>query len=78
MRSRKDRPGKVIEGTVARSTEVSLSMWMGFIMPIFDDFVGVAMGTSDTISPAKLANHVVALLLINQSVNVNLHRAEWN
>jgi len=67
--------GQVIEGSIAHSTEITLSVRLSFIWSIFDDFGGVAMGTLDTFRPTKAANHLVTLGVVNQSVNVQSHPA---
>jgi len=77
MMTSKDRAGEVVEGAIAHATEVSLSVRLGGIVSVFDDFGGVAVRTFDVVFPTKVSNHFVALGIVDQSVNVQSHRAEF-
>jgi hypothetical protein len=66
---------QVIEGSVAHSTEITLSIRLSFIWSIFDDFGGVTMRALNALGPTKAANHLVTLGVIDQSVNVQSHPA---
>ena len=75
MMSGKDRSCEVIERAVTHGAEVTLSVGLCFVESVFDDLGGVAVRAFDTFRPTKLANHRVALGIIDQSVNVQSHRA---
>ena len=75
MMSGKDRSCEVIERAVTHVAEVTLSVGLCFVESVFDDLGGVAVRAFDTFRPTKLANHRVALGIIDQSVNVQSHRA---
>ena len=76
MVSGEDSAGEVVEGAVAHSAEVSLSVRLGFVVSVFDDFGGVAVRTFDFVFPSKVSHHFITLGIINQSVNVQSHRAK--
>jgi hypothetical protein len=71
----KRRSCQIIEGPVTHSATIPLSMMLDVIVSIFNDFGGVAMGTFDVFGPTKLANHLVTLGVVDQSVNVKSHPA---
>ena len=48
---------------------------LGGGVSIFDDFGGVAVRTFDLVFPTKVSNHFIALGIVDQSVNVQSHRA---
>jgi predicted RNA-binding Zn-ribbon protein involved in translation (DUF1610 family) len=70
----KHSAGQVIEETMAHVAKVSLSVGLGFIASIFDDFGSVAVGAFDSVFPSKVPNHFVAFGIVDQSVNVQTHR----
>ena len=76
MMSGKDRTGQIVEGAVTHSAKVTLAVALCFIRSIFNDFGGVAVRTFDTVCPAKLANHLIAFGVVDQSVNVQSHRVD--
>ena len=76
MVSGEDGAGEVVKGAVAHSAEVSLSVGLAVIVSVFDNFGGVAVRTFDFVFPSKVSNHFIALGIINQSVNVQSHRAK--
>jgi len=53
-----------------------LSVGLVVIVSVFDNFGGVTVGAFDFFCPAEVANHFVAFGIIDQSVNVQSHRAE--
>jgi hypothetical protein len=76
MMSCKDGPRQVIKGAVTHSAKVALPVVLRFIASIFDHFGCVAMRTFDSVCPTKLANHLVTLAIVDQSVNVQSHHAK--
>ena len=62
--------GQVVKGSVAHSTDVSLSIRLCFVASVFGNFGGMATGTFDAFGPTKLPNHFVTLGVVDQSLNV--------
>ena len=73
--SREHGSGEVVEGSVAHSAEISLPLRLCFIVSISGDFGGVAVRALDAFGPTKLSNHLVALGVVDQSLNVGSHPA---
>ena len=67
--------GQVVKRTVTQTAKVALLIRLCFVTSIFDDLGSVAMGTFDAFWPTELANHLVALGIVDQSVNVKPHLA---
>ena len=68
MVSGEDCAGEVIEGAVAHSAEVSLSVGLSFVVSVFDDVGGVAVRTFDFVFPSKVSHHFITLGIIDQSL----------
>jgi hypothetical protein len=66
---------QVVKGPITHTADVSLPIRLDFIMAVFGDFGGVAMGTLNAFRPTKVANHLVTLAVVDQSVNVQSHPA---
>ena len=64
----KDGVCQVIEGTMAHSAEVSLSVGLSFVVSVFDDVGGVAVRTFDFVFPSKVSHHFITLGIIDQSL----------
>lgn len=70
-----DRFCQVVERFVARAAKVMLAIGLNVVVSVFDDVVRLAMRTFDAFGPAKTSHHLVALGVVDQSVNVEPHPA---
>src|SRR3954471_9235631 len=71
--SGEDRIGQVIEATAAGPTFVPLSLRFGFIPALLDDRIRVAVRAADAVGPAEVADHLVALGVVDDPQDVHEH-----
>jgi len=69
-----DRLGQVIEAAAAGPALVTLPLRLGLIPALLDNPVRIAMGAADTRGPAEVANHLVALGVVDDPQDVDEHR----
>jgi len=67
--------GQVVKRPATFPAKVMLAIGLDDIASVFDNVSGMAMGTFDAFGPAELSYHLVALGVVDLSVNVQSHPA---
>ena len=73
MMSSKDSVGQVIKAFVAVAALLALTGRFRVIKATLDDIFGLTRGTHDAVGPAQLADGLIALGIINEIRDVDLH-----
>src|ERR671932_571870 len=74
MMSSKDGVGQIIKALVTVVTLVALTGGFRVIKAALDDVLGLTRGTGDTVWPAYVAYRLITLHLIDEILDVDLHR----
>src|SRR5262249_18176747 len=74
MMSRKDSVSQIIKALVTVVTLVALTGGFRVITATLDDVFGLTRGAGDAVWPASCADRLIAPHLIDQILNVDLHR----
>ena len=74
MMARKDGGGQIIKASVTVVTLVALTGGFRVIKTTLDDVCGLTRGAGDTVRPASCAYGLITLNLIDQILDVDLHR----
>src|SRR5262249_49834744 len=74
MMSSKDGVGQVIKACVTVATLIALPCWFRVIKAALDDLLGLTRWTRDAIWPTRLTDRLITLNLIDQILDVDLHR----
>src|SRR5712692_4615745 len=74
MMARKDGVGQIIKASVTVVTLVALTGGFRVIKAALDDVFGLTRGAGDTVWPASFAYCLITLNLIDQLLDVDLHR----
>ena len=74
MMARKDGVGQIIKASVTVVTLVALTGGFRVIKTTLDDLFGLTRGAGDTVRPASFAYGLITLNLIDQILDVDLHR----
>jgi hypothetical protein len=69
----KDRPGQIVKLATTRPAGVPLAMGLIGVMPAFNDLSSTTGRTLNARGLAQLADHFIALGVINQRLNVYEH-----
>ncbi len=72
--ARKDGVGQIIKAFVTVVTLVALTGGFRVIKTTLDDVFGLTRGAGDTVRPASFAYGLITLNLIDQILDVDLHR----
>ncbi len=72
--ARKDGVGQIIKASVTVVTLVALTGGFRVIKTTLDDVFGLTRGAGDTVRPASFAYGLITLNLIDQILDVDLHR----
>jgi hypothetical protein len=65
-----DGAGEVVEATPAVPALVTLPLRFGLIPTLLDDLGGVAVGTAESVGPAKGTDSLVALVVVGDAQDV--------
>ena len=74
MMSSKDGVGQIIKALVTVVTLVALTGGFRVIKAALDDVLGLTRGAGDTVWPAYVAYRLITLHLIDEILDVDLHR----
>ena len=74
MMARTDGVGQIIKASVTVVTLVALTGGFRVIKTTLDDLFGLTRGAGDTVRPASFAYGLITLNLIDQILDVDLHR----
>src|SRR5712664_2886654 len=74
MMARKDGVGQIIKASVTVVTLVALTGRFRVIKTTLDDVCGLTRGAGDTVRPASFAYGLITRNLIDQILDVDLHR----
>lgn len=66
----KDGMGQIVKISATALAFVSLAIWLGSIMPIFDRLGRIAMRAGRPVGPAKFSNRFIAFGVSNDRFNV--------
>jgi hypothetical protein len=72
--SGKDRVGQIIKTCVTAVTLIALTSGFRVIEATLNDLFGLTRGAGDAIGPASFADRLITLNLIDQILDVDLHR----
>src|SRR5262249_33102682 len=73
MMSGKNRVGQIIETFVTVVTLIALTSWFRVVKATLDDVLRRTRGARNAIRPAQLADGLIALGIINEILDVDLH-----
>src|SRR5262249_22335228 len=73
MMSGKNRVGQIIEAFVTVVTLIALTSWFRVVKATLDDVLRLTRGARNAIRPAQLADGLIALGIINEILDVDLH-----
>jgi hypothetical protein len=69
----KNSVGQIIEAFVTVVTLIALTSWFRVVKATLDDLVRLTRGARNAIWPAQLADGLIALGIINEILDVDLH-----
>src|SRR5262245_5277826 len=73
MMSRKNRVCQIVKPCLTVVTLIALTSWLCVIKATLDDLLRFARGARDAVWPALLADRLIALHIIDEMLNVDLH-----
>jgi hypothetical protein len=74
MMAGKDGVGEIIKTCVAVGTLLALTGGFRVVKAALDDLLGLTRGARDAVGPAQLADGLITLHIIDQILDLNLHR----
>jgi hypothetical protein len=74
MMAGKDGVGEIIKTCVAVGTLLALTGGFRVVKAALDDLLGLTRGARDAVGPAQLADGLITLHIIDQILDINLHR----
>src|SRR6266571_600934 len=74
MMPRKNGLGQIIKACVTDSPLIALTSQFRVIKAALDDLLGLTRGTLDAVWPAQLADGLITLHIIDQILDIDLHR----
>jgi hypothetical protein len=73
MMSRKNRVGQIVKSCLTVVALIALTGRLCVIKATLDDLLRLARGACDAVWPAQLADGLIALYIINQIRDIDLH-----
>lgn len=70
----KDRPAQIVKLATTRPADIPLAMGLMRVVSAFNNLRSATSRTLDACGPTQLADHFIALGVINQRLDVYVHK----